>query len=472
MNQLNASSLIRAGRAVSEPFLLSIEQSDGQSGSVTFKKILRLLPRKRIVAVAEMNGSEYLVKLFIGRLAGRNRNREVTGVHAIEDTGVLTPTLEWQASLEGGGGYLLGFEYIDGADNLIDVWRQSVDDQARLALIGKVIPVLASLHEGGVVQNDIHPENFLIRDGSIYTIDGGDVTAHRGAGLSERKSLDNFALFCAQFHAVHDALVPELLESYRLARGWSADTSRHNTLMALIARKRAARKKNYIDKAFRECTRFHCEHRFDRFLVHERKYGSEALSSLLDNLDERMENGKLLKSGNTATVALVEAGGRKLVVKRYNIKGTGHWVGRMFRKSRAWVSWANALRLEFLGINTVTPVALVEERFGPLRRKAYFVSEYIDGPDASRIRETINPDKEISAVAKLVRELTAAGVSHGDLKASNFLLAGEGAVIIDLDSMKEHHSEAARQKAQAKDRERFLRNWDPVLEQRFTELLG
>ena len=69
--------------------------------------------------------------------------------------------------------------------------------------------------------------------------------------------------------------------------------------------------------------------------------------------------------------------------------------------------------------------------------------------------------------------MKAAGVSHGDLKASNFLLTEEGAVIIDLDSMQEHSRLQPRKKAQIKDRERFMRNWSsaPGLEKRFADLL-
>ncbi len=144
----------------------------------------------------------------------------------------------------------------------------------------------------------------------------------------------------------------------------------------------------------------------------------------------------------------------------------------MFRKSRAWISWANALRLEFLGINTVTPVALVEERTGPIRGRAYFVSEYIEGPDATQLDRKDNPERDISAIAEIVRSLSAAGVSHGDLKATNFLLGSKGAVIIDLDSMTEYRSEAARNRAQQRDHERFMRNWEPEIGQRFAELLG
>ena len=187
-----------------------------------------------------------------------------------------------------------------------------------------------------------------------------------------------------------------------------------------------------------------------------------------------MESGKLLKDGSSATVALVDGPSGPLVVKRYNIKGAAHGFSRAFRKSRAWVSWTNANRLDFLGISTVKPVALVEERFGPLRRKAYFVTEYIDGPDATVLAKKKNPMAEMASIVDILKELAVAGVSHGDLKASNFLLGNDGPVIIDLDSMKEHMSAVDRDRAEKKDIARFMRNWDsiPRVKQRFAELLG
>ena len=66
-----------------------------------------------------------------------------------------------------------------------------------------------------------------------------------------------------------------------------------------------------------------------------------------------------------------------------------------------------------------------------------------------------------------------AGVSHGDLKASNFLLEDGRAVIIDLDAMKEHSIIKVREKALNKDLKRFLRNWSsaPNLEKKFADLI-
>jgi serine/threonine-protein kinase RIO1 len=81
---------------------------------------------------------------------------------------------------------------------------------------------------------------------------------------------------------------------------------------------------------------------------------------------------------------------------------------------------------------------------------------------------------EIKSIVDIIKELADAGVSHGDLKASNFLLGRDGPVIIDLDSMKEHTNPIDRDRAEKKDIARFMRNWEsiPLVKQRFSELLG
>ncbi|MBT4494042.1 MAG: hypothetical protein HOC70_12430 [Gammaproteobacteria bacterium] len=472
MNNLNAESLIKAGRSLREPFQLTVHKDDGTVCQIGVLKILRLLPRRRIAAVAELDGRQILVKLFIGRFAGRYTRREVRGVKAIEAAGVLTPSLEWLGTLEAEGGKVVAFEFLGGARDLIDVWRESSEEE-RLLIMQGVISDLAKLHEGGVVQNDIHPENFLIQNGRIYTIDGGDVSRKRVDKLSEGKSLDNLALFVAQFHARHDNLMSKVLPVYESERHWQPKDSRLENLLSQVRKKRDIRKNDYVKKAFRECTRLSCVSRFRRFTVCERRYDSPEMQTMLNDLDSAIESGQLLKNGNTATVAKVNSPSGPLAIKRYNIKSSGHLLNRLFRKSRAWVSWGNTFRLEFLGIKTLKPVALVEERFGPFRGRAYFITEYEQGCDATTLAEKSNPDAEMRSIVEILRKLEEAGVSHGDLKASNFLLTGEGAAIIDLDSMTEHSLYRLKEQARIRDRARFMRNWTsaPVVEKRFADLL-
>ena len=472
MNNLDADALIKAGRKVREPFCLMLDASESAAlESLTIRKVFRLLPGKRIVALATLGDRELLVKVFIGRFAARYARRERLGAQAVAGSGVPTPGYRWQRALKSGGGQVIAFDYLEGARNLTEAWQQAADDDSRLALTLSVLTVLARLHAAGVVQNDIHPENFLIHDGQIHTIDGGDVS-NRRRPLTETESLSNLALYFAQFLARYDEQLPTALRFYEKQRGWSADSDRLGRLVESVTECREQRKLDHIDKAFRECTRFCCQKSFKRFSVCERSMDSDDMRAFLADLDSAIENGQLLKDGNTATVALVDSPVGRIVVKRYNIKNVLHRLSRLFRKSRAWVSWANSHRLEFLGIKTVRPIALVEERLGPLRSRAYFVSEYVEGPDASML--DAERDDQMQSIAEIIQNLSRAGVTHGDLKASNFLLSDDGAVIIDLDSMTEHVDGRQRSRAEKKDRERFMKNWEsnPSIERRFTDLLG
>ena len=473
VNNLDADALVRYGRRLPVPFALSVISSDGRILDVTVFRVLRLLPSKRIVAVAEVEGENFLVKIFIGAHSRRYFQRELSGAKKISAAGVLTAALQWRGELKSASAHVLGFEFLEGAKDLLQTLRDSENNKVELLLVSKLVPVIATLHEKGVLQNDIHPGNFLFLSESVYTIDGGDVTRRNMRPLSTRKSLDNLALFLAQFQSLEENILSACLDKYCQIRGWPLDSNRFEHLTNLIQVKSDQRKRDYVRKSFRECSQFASEHTIKRFSVCQRVHDTPAMRNLLNRLDERIASGELLKDGKSATVALVNGPSGKLVIKRYNIKSLSHGFARAFQNTRGWVSWANANRLKFLGIRAVAPVALVEERIGPIRRRAYFITEYIEGADLMTLAENDDPSEEIEAIVKIIKDMFAAGISHGDLKASNFILASDGPVIIDLDSMKEHRSQFAKHRAEKRDIARFMKNWsaESRVWNRFADLL-
>ena len=157
-------------------------------------------------------------------------------------------------------------------------------------------------------------------------------------------------------------------------------------------------------------------------MICDRAFYGEEMIRFLKAPDSLMSKGTLLKDGNTATVALVQVGGRPLVVKRYNIKGLGHLLRRGLRTSRAHISWRNAHLLRILGIPTPGPVAILEQRRGPFRLKSYFVMEYVEGENARSLFRMKRPDtdrnKLITRIVGLIQMLSNASISHGDFKAT------------------------------------------------------
>lgn len=474
MKSLNADALIDAGRGLTTPFDVSVRVGDDDI-TLTFIRILRLLPSKRIVAVARHGDDEILVKAYLGRSARRYAHREYRGVKLIVDAGVRTPELKWRGKFLDGGGEVLAFRYLADAVSLHDRWRAAEQEEEKVDVLTRAMVIMGKLHNQGVVQNDIHLANFLLSEGKLYTIDGGDINKKSEPPLPEGPSLKNLGLFFAQFFPKYDDFVQIALPAYEAVRGWEFSETRFQKLEEEIGANRERRKKVYISKAFRECTRFICSSDFSRFQVCERASWNNEMAEVMRDPDAAIENATLLKDGNTSTVALVTLSDRMLVIKRYNLKNTWHRVRRAVRPSRAWTSWANACRMEFLGIPSVKPIAMIENRFGPLRGTAYFITDYVKGEDALHcIRSMKKPNGELEALTEILHHLSKSRISHGDLKATNFVMSDHGPIILDLDAMKEHRTRQGFRRAFRRDLDRFMQNWQdrPELANRFAGLIG
>lgn len=450
-------------------------RKEGREVDLTFIRLLRILPSKRIVGVALVDGQEILVKVYLGKSAARYARRERKGVNLIVQASVRTPGLLWRANLADGNGELLAFEYLADAVSLFDRWREACRDDEKVEVLTRAMVIIGKLHNEGVVQNDIHLANFLLSGGKLYTIDGGDIVKRSRPPLAEAPSLRNLGMFFAQFYPRYDELVEIVLPAYESVRGWRMDASRLGKIAQQISRSRESRKQTCLSKAFRDCTRFVCNKSLSRFEVCERDAYNDEMKALMDDPDAAMASGKLLKDGNSSTVALVRLSDRSVVIKRYNFKSAWHRVRRLFRRSRAWTSWANACRMEFLGIPCVKPVAMIENRIGPVRGVAYFVTEYVEGQDALKCLKSLRQfNGELEALSSILHDLSDSRISHGDLKATNFVMSSDGPVILDLDAMREHRNQEQFERAFKRDLKRFMQNWQdrPELTDRFEGLLA
>ncbi len=172
-----------------------------------------------------------------------------------------------------------------------------------------------------------------------------------------------------------------------------------------------------------------------------------------------------MKDGNSTTVAQFNLNGKICVIKRYNLNSLWQKVKYLFKTSRAAKCWRNSLMLRMIGVETPRPFIIIEERlFGLLRQKAYFVCEKIEAPN---LLESLNGDQfnssELGQIITKFRNLFQImidyKISHGDMKASNFIYHNGQLIVLDLDGMKRHPSNRAFKKAIRKDFKRFIKNW-------------
>jgi len=452
----SAASLRAGGRRVLAPSTIVLDDDQRKSPrdgrELVVERWLRILPGKRLTGIGKWNGQTVLVKLFVAkRGAERHWQRECRGIDSLKTYDLPAPNLLASGRLEGAGHYVLT-EYLHGAQ---------CPNATAINELESVFEAVGRMHARGILQEDVHLGNFLLRDGSLYVIDGDAIRKTGKTGVFLPVFLDNLALLFAQLPPANcNEMQAALLAAYR--RGNPNLAIDVEPLARAIAHAREARLADYLDKCLRDCSLFKVARRVDRFFSLVRDE-ADFLAPLIADPDAWLEKGIALKRGRTATLALVELNGRKLVIKRYNIKGAGHALARAWRPSRAWHAWVAGHRLRFLGIATPRPLALIERRLGPLRGRAWLVTEYCEGPN---LQETLAvhtdggaPSGVMEAVRRLFADFATERISHGDLKATNFLYHGDELCVLDLDALHRHDSEASFRKTWHKDRARFLRNW-------------
>lgn len=483
-------------------------------------EVLRLLPEKRLVFRAELDGVEVVVKLFIGAGSERYAQRELAGSQAIREAGIATPNClaDWE----------LAFASSD--DPVIQralVLEHIVAEPVTAELIdqGKVswetfAEVLAKLHSKGYVHRDFHLGNLLYQadqteaSGRLWLIDGDGVRRSRFAA-TRRSSIGQFSQLCAQSQMpLPEVTIGAAWWAYCRQRGWPEQTrDPHQVpehIVRGVAQARRRRIVHFQAKTRRQCSAvLSCRMGSMRLLINRdwwrettvRPNATQPAAFLdwLRELPQQFSDWPVIKAGNTATLATTNWNGRCLVVKRYNNKSPWHRARRLIRHDRGLNSWVFGHTLRFCGLQTAVPIALCRSPFaGP----TYLVMSAVQGEELSA--QACERDGALYGhCADLLRALSVEGLVHGDLKASNIMIAsapvGEQAIetrpaysgslspsistqrlqfspayLLDLDAMCMPRWSHRRQTGGMKDRRRFLRNFAgaPSTQQRFRSILG
>lgn len=424
--------------------------------------ITRCLPGKRLSCQGRWQEKNVFVKFFIApKRAKKHWQRELDGVELLSKTAICTPQL-LQAGNTADNIYFIIFEFIEHSTPLQSRWDSSTTD-GQFTLLNKLMITFAEHHTKGILQNDLHLNNFLLEDDQLYTLDGADITAFD----SNDKAIacHNLARLFGQFYPAIENLIPSALTSYFQHRQWPEDIDIINSVIAETLQQRNIRKRDFIAKTQRSCGLFNFNQTWSRLCIYARKYESTDLLKVLNHPDNYIEAGNIVKKGNSSTVSIVTVGDNQWVIKRYNIKNWRHFLSRAPRPTRASISWHNTNLLKFYGITTPEPIAMIENRFGPIRKTAYFISELSSGETYWDFLYRSNPtESEKKAVAlsvcTLLQSLNKQMISHGDLKITNIMISNGKASLIDLDATQQHSSQQSFIKAHQKDVIRFFKNWE------------
>jgi tRNA A-37 threonylcarbamoyl transferase component Bud32 len=184
------------------------------------------------------------------------------------------------------------------------------------------------------------------------------------------------------------------------------------------------------------------------------------------NIELRINDpaASVMKDDAAAKVAAVPFNERHLVIKQYNPKTWYKAAGRSVRKSKAKKTWENARYIRQSGIDTVAPVALIQDRIGCLTLRSFFVCEYVAGRDARSFFSDCskNTDEFFKAAESVGDSLTACharAIFLGDTKDTNIIVGTDRVCWVDLDAVTVSRLPWTAQKKKIRDWQVFFYNW-------------
>ena len=455
-------------RDISLPFDLPL--ADGRT--LVCEKILRLLPGRRLVCRAKSETGDILVKLFLGAGSRREASADAAAIRAMMAADIATPALRDEVRVQGRPHVALLFDFIPRARSFRQAWTAAAEEE-RQTLLERLLKLVAAQHQAGLRQRDFHLNNFLVDDrGELFAIDGGDFVVAANP-LGKSAAIANLSILFGHLPRRELQRSAAALTGYCELRGWKDDVQVYSRVSRGADDFRHRRARRISRKGYRNCSEFVVRRKQGLHIHQRRDLPVDELDRWLAATDlAPLGDDRILKPGNSQTVWRTRLGAQEVVVKRYNLKNFLHALRRAFSRSRASRSWENAHRLRAYHIATPRPLAMIEERWGPLRRRAWLITDVAQGVGANRYIPDHPEEGNLRSLADTVAAFGENGLVHGDMKATNFIMSGTGVEVINLDSMHRPRTAPARRARIHRDRLRFLQNWKGDLRARFQRLLG
>ena len=426
--------------------LIKNEKQPSKAAELMVGQCLRTVPGRRMVYDGIFENQNVIIKVFLSRFHGRRHfQREMNGYEYLKLRDISTAEIVTHGR-NSDGKWVLVLKKIDNAQDVHSLLAESNDNEHQKILIGKMLTLLAKMHRAGVLQQDLHSGNFLWDGNNVYALDPAQMQYYLGFAnrIGRQKSLEQLALIATAFMNYNYDEKKELFNTYFEKRGWQLDKSVLEQIEILCHKARQGQIKRFLKKSLRTCTDFIREkYGLWQGVFNRQLFGNLNRDEFMASLDDAMEDGEILKRGNTCFVSRIQAAGKDIVVKRYNYKGLWHSLRHTFKGSRAKKCWLFGHRLRWLSVPVAEPLAYIELRYCGIIRQSYILNKYIDGQSVLDYVNQPDLDKEARQEARgktyaLLDQIAEHKITHGDLKASNILICDDQPVLIDLDSMKRH----------------------------------
>jgi tRNA A-37 threonylcarbamoyl transferase component Bud32 len=196
----------------------------------------------------------------------------------------------------------------------------------------------------------------------------------------------------------------------------------------------------------------------------------ENLSNVPEFVESLFLTGDSIKETKRSQLVRAAYGNERFVAKRYKTKKMRYLAHGLRHGRGSLPAWSNIFLLRQLGIPTLDPVLLLEQRFFRMPRESFLITREINGHNLSTYLE--NHDGEISEsqlekLRLMFSKFYDAKLIHGDLNRDNIMITENGPVLIDLDKLSSSKNQKDFVTRFGHEQDRFLRNllaWPEAME--------
>lgn len=425
-------------------------------------QVLRVLPKKRLVAYVRYRNQPAVIKLFFDKLkAKKHSSLELNGLWSLQKAQISIPRILQYGEQQ--GVYFVLSEFIETPKPVEEIWHHPNDADFTI-LMKRLLTLMILQYRHGLVQHDLHPGNFLWNGKTLFCIDGGSISKFNLKSQNQRRmAFFNVVKLFAQLSPRRHAMYRSLLKFYYNEAKVPFEPTKLTSFFRALYHERLKRERRKLQKIQRSSTHVVACRNFFRTTFYNKSHQSAEFLELLKHPERVMKRGEVLNQSDEVTLVRMAIQNQVIMIKQYQLKKRTQQVKRWFGISQATRAWKNAHRLELVGLSTPKPLAMIECRFGPFKTTSYYISAYVEGDVLnSKALSLPQQKKGIRKTVDAIRALSEVRLVYRNLKASNFIMQNETLYMINLERLIRPRTRFKRYLQ--KDLSRFLKNWRQNLE--------
>ena len=191
--------------------------------------------------------------------------------------------------------------------------------------------------------------------------------------------------------------------------------------------------------------------------IAKKKYLSKGLQEIILGINAYMEKGEIIKDEDKHKIIRLTLNEEIFVIKKYKIKGSWHYLRKLFNQTRALTAWKASHWFNAAGIKTFNIVAVLERYDFLTTKESYLISLNLPGKRLDEV--DLNNQNEYlieNRLSSFFKRLEWIGFNHGDVKSSNFFLFNKELFVFDLDSARKRFFKSRVKNKIIKDQQRIL----------------